>query len=173
MAKKVISDDIRINKFISETGFCSRRDADQLIADARVTINGKLATLGSRVAEGDKVKVDGEPLYFIPMEQRERKLRRYGSSRRKTQDESGVLEGPQATQPNRRERVKDDRANKSLTEHKRAQQRGGEEFKRSATKKDKTVSTRGKASSGRASVGKTVSRSASIAGRGKSKGIKH
>ena len=51
-----------------------------MIADERVTINGELATLGSRVAEGDKVKIDGEPLHFIPMEQREYKLRRYGSS---------------------------------------------------------------------------------------------
>ena len=62
MAKKVIRSDIRVNKYISDSGFCSRREADKMIADERVTINGELATLGSRVAEGDKVKIDGEPL---------------------------------------------------------------------------------------------------------------
>ena len=60
MAKKVIGSDIRVNKYISDSGFCSRREADKMIADERVTINGELATLGSRVAEGDKVKIDGE-----------------------------------------------------------------------------------------------------------------
>ena len=54
MAKKVIRSDIRVNKYISDSGFCSRREADKMIADERVTINGELATLGSRVAEGDK-----------------------------------------------------------------------------------------------------------------------
>ena len=82
MVKKVIRSGIRVNKYISDSGFCSRREADKMIADERVTINGELATLGSRVAEGDKVKIDGEPLHFIPMEQREYKLRRYGSSRK-------------------------------------------------------------------------------------------
>ena len=52
MAKKVIRSDIRVNKYISDSGFCSRREADKMIADERVTINGELATLGSRVAEG-------------------------------------------------------------------------------------------------------------------------
>ena len=51
MAKKVIRSDIRVNKYISDSGFCSRREADKMIADERVTINGELATLGSRVAE--------------------------------------------------------------------------------------------------------------------------
>ena len=83
--KKEERTDVRINKYISESGFCSRRDADKLVADERVTINGVVAKQGSRVAEGDKVKIDGEPLYYIPMEQREYKLRRYGSSRRKVE----------------------------------------------------------------------------------------
>ena len=85
MMKKEERTDVRINKYISDSGFCSRRDADKLVADERVTINGVVAKQGSRVAEGDKVKIDGEPLYYIPMEQREYKLRRYGSSRRKVE----------------------------------------------------------------------------------------
>ena len=48
MAKKVIRSDIRVNKYISDSGFCSRREADKMIADERVTINGELATLGNR-----------------------------------------------------------------------------------------------------------------------------
>ncbi|GCL73953.1 23S rRNA pseudouridine(2604) synthase RluF [Paenibacillus naphthalenovorans] len=51
---------MRINKFISETGFCSRREADKLIEAKRVTINGKLAELGTQVNEGDEVRIDGK-----------------------------------------------------------------------------------------------------------------
>ncbi|MGG4443932.1 23S rRNA pseudouridine(2604) synthase RluF [Brevibacillus fortis] len=53
---------MRINKFISETGICSRREADKLIEAKRVTINGQLAELGSTVASGDDVRIDGKPL---------------------------------------------------------------------------------------------------------------
>ncbi|WJH35864.1 23S rRNA pseudouridine(2604) synthase RluF [Paenibacillus aurantius] len=53
---------MRINKYISETGVCSRREADKWIEDKRVTINGEVATLGSKVEEGDEVKVDGRPI---------------------------------------------------------------------------------------------------------------
>ena len=49
----------RINKFLSETGFCSRRAADRLIDEGRVTINGKVPEIGTRLAPGDVVKVDG------------------------------------------------------------------------------------------------------------------
>ena len=54
MAKKVIRSDIRVNKYISDSGFCSRREADKMIADERVTINGELATLGSRVRSEER-----------------------------------------------------------------------------------------------------------------------
>ncbi|HCF62770.1 MAG TPA: 23S rRNA pseudouridine(2604) synthase RluF [Ferruginibacter sp.] len=54
--------DISLNKFISDSGFCSRRDADRFIEECRVTINGKDAHKGNRVKEGDIVLVDGEPL---------------------------------------------------------------------------------------------------------------
>ncbi|MCZ8522914.1 MULTISPECIES: 23S rRNA pseudouridine(2604) synthase RluF [Paenibacillus] len=50
---------MRINKFISETGLCSRREVDKLVEAKRVTINGKPAELGSQVEEGDEVRVDG------------------------------------------------------------------------------------------------------------------
>jgi 23S rRNA pseudouridine2604 synthase len=50
---------MRLNKFISETGVCSRREADAWIEAGRVTVNGAIATLGTKVAEGDRVLVDG------------------------------------------------------------------------------------------------------------------
>jgi 23S rRNA pseudouridine2604 synthase len=53
---------MRINKFISETGVCSRREADKLIEAKRVTINGDIAELGSTVESGDAVHIDGEPI---------------------------------------------------------------------------------------------------------------
>ena len=53
---------MRINKYISESGKASRRGADKLITDGRVTINGKRATIGSQVEPGDDVKVDGNPI---------------------------------------------------------------------------------------------------------------
>jgi len=62
---------IRLNKYISDTGYCSRREADKLIEEKRVTINGKVPELGTRVLSGDDVKIDGhsvgvkkEPLYI-------------------------------------------------------------------------------------------------------------
>lgn len=53
---------MRINKYISETGFCSRREADKLIEDGKVTINGRVAVLGDDVKGGDEVLVNGMPL---------------------------------------------------------------------------------------------------------------
>ncbi|MGZ9585604.1 23S rRNA pseudouridine(2604) synthase RluF [Paenibacillus marinisediminis] len=50
---------MRINKFISETGICSRREVDKWVEAKRVSINGKLAELGSTVEPGDDVRIDG------------------------------------------------------------------------------------------------------------------
>lgn len=49
----------RLNKYISDAGYCSRRFADKLIESNRVTINGKVPELGTKVVPGDKVCVDG------------------------------------------------------------------------------------------------------------------
>ncbi|TVP94410.1 MAG: pseudouridine synthase [Acholeplasmatales bacterium] len=49
----------RINKYLSELGFCSRREADRLIAEARVTVNGQVAETGQKVTEDDTIAVDG------------------------------------------------------------------------------------------------------------------
>jgi len=54
--------DTSLNKYISDTGFCSRREADKYIEQCRVSINGKDAHKGNRVKEGDDVRIDGEPL---------------------------------------------------------------------------------------------------------------
>jgi 23S rRNA pseudouridine2604 synthase len=50
---------VRLNKYISETGVCSRREADKWIEAGRVSLNGAPATLGHKVAAGDEVRVDG------------------------------------------------------------------------------------------------------------------
>ncbi|WP_299108509.1 23S rRNA pseudouridine(2604) synthase RluF [uncultured Tenacibaculum sp.] len=57
---------INLNKYISSTGICSRRDAEKFIKEGRVTINGKPTQLGNRVFEGDVVKIDGKPLKTKP-----------------------------------------------------------------------------------------------------------
>lgn len=61
----------RLNKYISGSGYCSRREADRLIEEGQVTINGKRASIGMRVLPGQKVRVHGElivndiePLYI-------------------------------------------------------------------------------------------------------------
>ncbi|SFA79678.1 ribosomal large subunit pseudouridine synthase F [Acetitomaculum ruminis DSM 5522] len=53
-------DGIRLNKYISESGFCSRRQADVLIQERRVTINGRVAGIGEKVGTDDVVAVDGK-----------------------------------------------------------------------------------------------------------------
>jgi len=53
---------MRLNKHISESGACSRREADAWIAAGRVTVNGAAAALGTQVKQGDVVLVDGKPL---------------------------------------------------------------------------------------------------------------
>lgn len=53
---------ISLNKYISSSGFCSRREADKLIEQARVTINGELVLPGAKVSIGDKVEIDGEAI---------------------------------------------------------------------------------------------------------------
>ena len=52
--------EVRINKFLSEIGYCSRREADRMIAANRVTINDKVPEMGTKIVPGDVVKVDGE-----------------------------------------------------------------------------------------------------------------
>jgi 23S rRNA pseudouridine2604 synthase len=53
---------MRINKFISETGICSRREADKWVEAGRVTINGIKAQLGSQAEQTDDVRVDGQKI---------------------------------------------------------------------------------------------------------------
>jgi 23S rRNA pseudouridine2604 synthase len=53
---------MRLNKHISDTGFCSRREADRLISEGRVTVNGLRARVGAEVGEDDEVQVDGQAL---------------------------------------------------------------------------------------------------------------
>ena len=55
-------DGVRLNKFISESGVASRRAADRLIENGRVSINGRTAVLGDKVTDKDVVEVDGKPI---------------------------------------------------------------------------------------------------------------
>lgn len=66
------NDTVRINKYISETGICSRREADKYIKEKRVTINGKTAEEGTKICKGDIVKLNGKiickksiPVYIV------------------------------------------------------------------------------------------------------------
>jgi len=52
----------RINKYLSEVGYCSRRAADKLIEAGRVTINGKVPEMGTKISDTDVVHVDGQPI---------------------------------------------------------------------------------------------------------------
>jgi 23S rRNA pseudouridine2604 synthase len=51
---------VRLNKFLSETGFCSRREADKLIESGKVKVNGKPAELGTKITSSDEVRVNGK-----------------------------------------------------------------------------------------------------------------
>ena len=57
-----VEDKRSINKYISDSGLCSRRQADQLLLAGRVHINGRVAHKGERVQPGDRVTVDGRPV---------------------------------------------------------------------------------------------------------------
>jgi len=60
----------RINKFLSESGFCSRREADKLIDQGRVTINGVIPEMGTKISTNDEVRVDGK----LVREKREKRV---------------------------------------------------------------------------------------------------
>ena len=64
--ENVNQNSINLNKYISSTGICSRREAEKLIIDGKVTINGKPTQLGNRVFDGDVVKINGKPLQAKP-----------------------------------------------------------------------------------------------------------
>jgi 23S rRNA pseudouridine2604 synthase len=54
----------RINKYLSEIGYCSRRAADKLIEQGRVTINGKIPEMGTKISNEDEVRVNGKLVYL-------------------------------------------------------------------------------------------------------------
>jgi 23S rRNA pseudouridine2605 synthase len=63
--EKELDSKVRINKFIADTGFTSRRKADDLIVEGRVTVDGKVVTeLGTKVRKGDNVRVDGDSIGY-------------------------------------------------------------------------------------------------------------
>ena len=64
---------MRLNKFISESGLCSRREADELIIQQRVTLNGEIAVTGAKWLEGMSVLVDGNIVKLKPTTKNKRK----------------------------------------------------------------------------------------------------
>ena len=50
----------RINKYLSEVGFCSRRAADKLLEEGKITINGKIPEMGTKISDDDEVRVEGK-----------------------------------------------------------------------------------------------------------------
>ena len=56
----------RLNKFLSESGFCSRREADRMIEQGRIRVNGAIPELGTKVTSEDEITVDGKPLNAKP-----------------------------------------------------------------------------------------------------------
>jgi 23S rRNA pseudouridine2604 synthase len=61
----------RINKYLSEVGFCSRREADRLLEQGRITINGKKPELGTKVSDADEI------LWMVKTSKNRRKTRLY------------------------------------------------------------------------------------------------
>ena len=57
---------MRLNKYLAETGSCSRREADEWIAAGRISVNGERAVLGTQVGDADDVRLDGQPLRARP-----------------------------------------------------------------------------------------------------------
>ena len=56
---------MRINKYLSQIGICSRREADKLVDSRRVKVNEEIAILGTKIKEGDKITIDTPPLILL------------------------------------------------------------------------------------------------------------
>ena len=59
-----MSNEIRLNKYLSEAGICSRREADRLIEAGKVTVDGTIADLGTRVGDSSVVTCNGKPVHL-------------------------------------------------------------------------------------------------------------
>ena len=53
---------VRLNKYLSEKGICSRREADKLIGEGRITVNGEAASVGQKVTDTDEIRINGKPV---------------------------------------------------------------------------------------------------------------
>ena len=62
MDKKTITENIRINKYLSSAGICSRREADQYTDAGRITVNGKVIATGEKIPADARVCLDGKPV---------------------------------------------------------------------------------------------------------------
>ncbi|WP_251968710.1 S4 domain-containing protein [Parabacteroides sp. AD58] len=85
-------EEIRLNKLMSDSGLCSRREADKFIEMGRVTVNGKQPQIGQKVTENDEVLVDGEPI-------RVGKYTSSGTIRAATRKIENLVMGPKENRP--------------------------------------------------------------------------
>lgn len=85
-------EEIRLNKLMSDSGLCSRREADKFIEMGRVTVNGKQPQVGQKVTENDEVLVDGEPI-------RVGKYTASGTIRAATRKIENLVMGPKENRP--------------------------------------------------------------------------
>lgn len=72
---------VRLNKLISDAGFCSRREADEYIAQERVTVNSHTAQMGDKAFKTDFIRIDGEPLRFVVKEEQPTRKPEFASKR--------------------------------------------------------------------------------------------
>ena len=109
---------IRINKYISDAGFCSRREADQLIVDERVTINGVLAAMGAKVSLEDKVRIDGEILHFpkIISKDEEKNKRKYSENFSSRENATRLRKTLRGTRGNERKKAEKEISMRSKSE---------------------------------------------------------
>ena len=91
--------DIRLNKLLSDAEVCSRREADQFIADGRVTVNGKRPKVGQRVTAEDIVAVDGEELRNI-----EKYLQQQEETRKEEREQRELINALRKTKPEEKHR---------------------------------------------------------------------
>lgn len=141
---------IRLNKLISDAGFCSRREADEYIAQERVTVNSHTAKVGDLAFKTDFIRIDGEPLRFIEKVVEEKRKPEF-SSKRTSRNMSGgqIKEKPAKTEKSKEEKFKDRKGISKTEDLKKVASKAPASSKLSSSKPEKKAGTAKKWFSGR------------------------